>query len=258
MKTGYFFGLILIVISGFFSAVLAQEDTVAAQLPDGETVLNNYIQATGGRTAYDAVQNRVTEWMMEIPAQGFSLTCKAYLSRPNRAYMIMESPAFGKIEKGIDGDVAWENTLMKGPRLLEGQEKADILREAVMDKYVEWKKFYSTITCAGVDTIEGKACYRCELMPIDGKPQTFYFDVDTFLLHKVEVTAETDMGAIPVESYISDYRRVDQLLVPFKTMVKVLGQERVITTQSIAHNQPLADDFFTPPAEVRALLDKNK
>jgi hypothetical protein len=53
-----------------------------------------------------------------------------------------------------------------------------------------------------------------------------------------------------------DYRAVDGLISPHRMVVRVLGQERVVTTKSIEQNIEMPDGMFDPPADVKALLGK--
>ena len=60
-------------------------------------------------------------------------------------------------------------------------------------------------------------------------------------------------GTIPVEVLLKDYKRVDGILISHKMHTKVLNQERVMTIDSVKHNQDLKDRF-TLPEEIKALV----
>ena len=114
----------------------------AGDAPDAEKILARYVEATGGASAYDKVNNRVTKSTLEMPAQGISMEMTIYHSRPNSFYAVIESDLTGKIERGTNGEIAWERTVAMGPRILEGQEKVDLLRQATFDQLVRWKDIY--------------------------------------------------------------------------------------------------------------------
>jgi hypothetical protein len=59
---------------------------------------------------------------------------------------------------------------------------------------------------------------------------------------------------VPLESYISDYREVDGILLPFKVRVAVAGQTRVMTNTSVKHNVELPADRFAVPEDILALI----
>jgi hypothetical protein len=142
-----------------------------------------------------------------------------------------------------------------GPQIKEGQERADFLREAVLDKYARWRETYAEAECVGTETVNGKPAYKVILTPKDGPPQSLYFDQASNLLVKVGLTVENPMGVIPVESFLEDYRKVDGLLLPYTVKVVVMGQERLMTTESIEQNVDLPEDRFALPEPIRALID---
>jgi hypothetical protein len=82
-----------------------------------------------------------------------------------------------------------------------------------------------------------------------------YFDTESHLLVKHEFVLENAMGTIPMVSYVGEYREVDGVLLPHTIKAVVLGQERLLTTESIKHNVDLPADRFALPQAIRALLD---
>jgi hypothetical protein len=181
-----------------------------------------------------------------------------YSAKPNLNYLVMESEAIGKVEQGTDGEVAWELSVMTGPRIIEGQERLDLLREAQFDKYLDWKKFYQSAECVGVENISDKMSYKVVLTPKDGKSQTIYIDQDSHFIVRQDMTMESPMGSLPVSTYLSDYRDVEGIKQPHTITVAVAGQERVMTVQSIEQNVDLPKDRFALPDEIKALMKKDQ
>jgi hypothetical protein len=243
---------VLLAFAGTFAL-----DAVASEeaLPEAEAILDGYIEATGGKAAYEKITNRVTKAKLEITAQGIAMNLTIYAARPNKSYMLIESEAIGTIEKGTDGTTVWEMSAMLGPQVKDGQEKIDTLREAMFDKFVNWREMYEKAECVGIEMLSEKPALKVVLTPRDGKPQSFYFDQASKLLVKVELTVENPMGTIPVETFLEDYRSIDGVLLPHKSRVVAMGQERVLTTESVEHNVELPPDRFDLPAEIRAILD---
>lgn len=230
----------------------------AENLPKAEKILDGYTKATGGKAAYEKVDNRITHSTFELIGQGIQASLTIYNAKPNRMYTLLESDSLGKIEKGTDGDVVWELTTMTGPSIKEGQERADVLREAILDKYVHWRKVYESVETVGHDEVDGRACFAVRVSPREGHPQTLCFDGESNLLVKVDAKMETAMGTIPVEAFPGDYREVGGILLPHETRIMVMGQQRRITTQKIEHNTQLGADRFELPSEIVALLEKKR
>ncbi len=227
----------------------------ATTLPAGEELMARVIEATGGRTALQKLHSRVIEGRMEMPAMGISASLKSYAAAPAKMYTLIESEALGRIETGGNGDVFWENMLMTGARILEGEERAATLREATFHNLLLWKELYSSVETMGVDTLNGEPCYEALFTPKEGQPEIRLYDVASYQLRKAKTTLNTQMGTITIEIYPSDYERIDGVLVPRKVKQILAGvQEMVVTSEKVTHNVDIPDSLFELPDEIRALM----
>jgi hypothetical protein len=181
-----------------------------------------------------------------------------YSARPNKLYILTESEALGKMEKGVDGKVAWEVNMMTGPQVKEAEERDLMLRMATLNAAVHWRKLYKKVECAGIETVNEKPCYKIVLTPETGDPETQYYDKESNLLVKTEMNLKLPMGTIPLESYSSDYKQIDGILFPHKAKALLMGTERIMTIESIEHNVKLPPDRFKLPAEIQELVDQQK
>jgi outer membrane lipoprotein-sorting protein len=168
----------------------------------------------------------------------------------------MELDGVGKIESGTSNGVPWEKSAMMGPRVKSGDEKAQSLRESTFNSALNWRKIYSKAETVGVENVEGQECYKVTLTPAEGKPETNYYSKKTGLHVKSAAIASSPMGEVPVEVIISDYKDFDGILQPTKMIQRVAGQELVITIQSVKTNEEIPADKFDPPADIKALMNK--
>jgi outer membrane lipoprotein-sorting protein len=244
--------LLLGGLAGASSAQISQQE-----FPKAEQILDRYVEAIGGLAASEKIHNRVSRATVEIPAAGIKLSVTMYQARPNKAYSVVESAATGKIESGTDGEVAWQISATNGPQLLEGKEKTNSLHINIFDRLVYWRKVFKQVETAGIEDVAGKACYKVVATPPDLPPQTMFFDKESYLLVKVSMTMESQAGTIPLESSLSDYRSVDGVLMPYKTVIKTIGPERISTVDGIEQNVNLPADRFALPAAIKALIKKN-
>jgi len=227
-------------------------------LPSGEAVMDRYIEATGGLDAYGKIYNSVFRGAFEIEQAGIKADLTIYQAMPNKIYTRLESDATGTIESGSNGGVFWERSVMTGPKLKEGQEKEDAIRDAVFNKFARWREIYQKAACVGAESVDGAPCHKVILTPKSGSSQTLYFNKASGLLVKAKSVVEHQMGNIPVEASIGDYREVDGILVSHKAKVSVMGQTRMVTAESIEHNVDIPEDRFSLPEEIQELVDKAK
>jgi hypothetical protein len=218
-------------------------------LPTGDAVLTQYVEATGGKAAYQKQKSSVATGTIEITGANVKGTIKVTQAAPNKLLMVVDlGAAGGMITKGTDGKNAWEVSTVSGERNLEGDEKDAFLREADFYKEIRWKDLYSKVVCAGVEDVEGKPAYKVILTPKSGKPTTEYYDKASHLLVKQLTTEATPMGEVSGESYPSDYKKVDGVLIPFTVTQKVLTQQLVIKLDDIKHIDDVPADTFKRPA----------
>jgi zinc protease len=230
----------------------------SADPPAPETILDRFVEVTGGKAAYEKRKTEVVHGTIEFAAVGLKGTMVEYFEEPGKYYMAMDLAGVGKIETGLNGGVAWENSVLQGARIKTGEEKAQTLREADMNNFSHWRQVYSKVELAGEEAIEGEPCYKVVVTPKEGKPETMYFEKKSGLMRKTSLVAVSQLGDIPAESISTEYRRFEDILAPSKVTEKVAGQEFTITVDTVQANQEIPAERFALPDEVKALLAKQK
>src|SRR5712691_10045774 len=190
-----------------FSFVACLVLYAADPLPKGETILDKYIEVTGGKAAYEKKRSEVSSAVMEFVGKGVKANMTMYHAERAKTYVVVEIEGIGKIEEGTDGSVVWERSALKGPRIKTGEERAVALRAADIRHDIRWRNFFSKVECTGIEPIDGRICYRVVLTPRDGQPETRYYDKTSNLLVRTNMIMKTEMGEIPAESSVSDYRK---------------------------------------------------
>lgn len=223
--------------------------------PKAETILDQYVEATGGRAAYKKVHNEITTGTMEFVGKGLKAALTSYKAEGGKSYNLAEIPGVGKIEQGTDGEVAWERSALQGPRIKQGEERAAALREAAFN--ADWRDLFKKAELAGEEDVDGTACYKVILTPNEGRPETRYYDKKTHLLVKASKIVKTAMGEIPAEIAVSEYKAVNGILSATKVRQVAIGQEFLITISSIEYNAGLPGNRFDLPDDVKALLEKS-
>ena len=240
-----------LVLSFAGSLALAADD-----LPKAETILDKSIEATGGKAAYQKIHNEISTGSMSV--SGLSGTATIYRAEPDKMLTEINFDAIGKISEGSNGKIAWSNSAVQGPHIKEGDEKDMALMMAKFDADVNWRDQFTKVETVGAETVEGKDCYKLSLTPKFGKPMTRYYDKKTGLLVKSEMTVKSPMGEMTVESTADDYRKEGDILTAHKLTNKAMGQQFGITIEKVQYNVDIPGTKWELPAEIQALLDKDK
>lgn len=234
-----------------FAGILA-----AADLPKGETLLDKYVEVTGGKAAYSKIHGQMMTGTMEFPAMGLKGTLTIYSAEPDKQYFEVALDGVGKMQEGSNGDVAWANSAMQGPRLKEGAEKAESFLKAKFNPDLKWRDLYKTVETVGVETVEGKECYKVMATPKIGNPATRWYDKDSNLLVKMSSITVSPAGDIQTDMTLSDYRKEGSILMPHKMNLKAGPMEFAMTIDSVQINPEIPKDRFEIPDEVKALSKK--
>jgi Protein of unknown function (DUF620) len=225
-------------------------------LPKADTILDRFVEAAGGKAIFEKHHNEVMHGNIEFAGRGLKGTMTLYQVEPDQSRAVIEIEGVGKIESGTNGDVAWDNSAIQGPRIKKGVEKSDAFRDAAFNAGLYWRKLYTKAETTGVETVNGHECYKLVLTPKEGNPTTHFYDKKSGLLIKTATTRTTQMGDIAAEGYVEDYRKEGDILVPHKLSNKFAGQEVQITVQSFEFNVDIPKDRFELPDEIKALLNK--
>jgi hypothetical protein len=224
--------------------------------PKADEILDKNIEATGGKAAHEKCKNRVEKGTIEVASIGIKGDMTSYSAAASKLYVFANLKGFGQIEEGTDGKVAWSINPTTGPRVKEGAERDAVLRRADLEGQSNWRKYIKKAECTGEDTIEGKPCYKIELTTTDGQTATHYYDKSTYLLLKSIGNEKTANGDVNAESIFSDYRKVDGVMLPFKTRQTVVSTEIVVTLDKVEHNVELPANRFDLPDEIKKLIGK--
>jgi hypothetical protein len=249
-----------IALLGALSAVILSAQTpskqASAPLPDAATVLDHYVEVTGGHAAYDKHRTEIMTGTIEFAAQGLKGKITRYSAPPDKEYSLVELEGIGSIESGISGGVAWEKSVLLGPRLKSGDEKDQALREAHFNSPIEWRKLYPQAMTAGTQSINGEDCYEVILTPATGKPEHQFYSRKTGLLVRTTAVAASQMGDVAVEVDLDDYKSFGGVLIPTHSKQRAGGQELSITIDQVRVNETLPADRFEAPADIAAMIRK--
>lgn len=230
----------------------------AADLPTAESLLDRFIEVTGGKAAYEARTSEVTTGTVSFAAMGLKGTMVTYYEGSGKYYMAMDLAGVGKIETGLVEGVAWENSVLQGPRIKTGEERDQAIREGNMNGTYHWRDLFAKAETTGEEDVEGEPCYKVVMTPAKGSPVTMFFEKNSGLMRKTSVIAASQLGDIAADSISKEYKNFDGILEPAKVTEKAAGQEFTITIDTVKTNEAIPAEKFALPEEVKALLARQK
>lgn len=241
----------------FLTAVVTTAVAVCAaaqSLPKAESILDRYVEITGGKSAYQKLNREVMQGTIAFAAQGLSGTLTRYSAAPAKEYSVVELGQLGKIESGVVDGVAWERSAILGVRVKSGEEKEQSLRTGRFNSTLDWRKIYAKAETLGTEVFANEDCYKVRLTPLGGRPEMRYYSRKSGLLLRTTTTAVSQLGDVEVEVLVSDYKKFGGILYPTHSRQKAGGQELEITVTNVLLNQPIPAEQFLLPDDVKAAL----
>lgn len=240
-----------LVLAGAASA-LAAAPARAQELPAAREILNAYVNAVGGAEAIGRAQHRHSVSEVSMPAAGMTMTVELWQSRPNKMTSVTTLPGIGEIKAGYDGQVAWSMNPMEGPKILDGAELEQALRQADFDANLHFENLFPTMETVERAEVAGRPCYRVRMVATNGDEAFGCFDVENKLLVSMTARMESQMGSIETTSEFQEYRDFGGVKMPTRSVMSMAGQQMVVTVKEVDTN-PIPEATFALPAEVRAL-----
>ncbi len=219
---------------------------------DAAAVFERYIDATGGRSAWSHIVNRVVHSTMSMPAHDLEIEMTVTTARPNLRRSVLLSEMTGRIEKGSDGQIVWQTDPSGHSEIKTGDARDNYLRESVVNKYLDWRKSFKQIALEGSGQVDGVAAWIVRAEPPRGPTQRLFFAKKSGLLIQLAVSSLSPSGELSAKAIFSDYRDAGGVLMPFQVTITLPGSERLVTVQSVETNITLPEGFFAPPPELRA------
>jgi len=226
----------------------AGPNSTQAKLPSATEIVANYVKAIGGAEPIKKTTTRVSKGTLEISAAGLSGTAEVFEKAPNKTATIVNITNFGLVQEGFDGTMAWSQDPQTGLRDKTGAELAAAKIDSEFYKPIKINELYPKLVVKGVEKVGDNETYVVEATPKESSVETWYFDTKSGLLIRQDSEREGPMGKQLVQTYLSDYKKVDGISLPH-TIRQVTSAFTInITITEVKHNVPIDDAKFKKPS----------
>ncbi|HAV62901.1 MAG TPA: hypothetical protein DCY13_11115 [Verrucomicrobiales bacterium] len=235
----------------FFTPIAAVLLATAVTLPaadSAEVILKKHVNAIGGEALHKKAKSREIVATMDMPAAGFTAEMKILAKAPDKIRTELEIPQMGKVVEGYDGKVAWSQSPFTGLIEKSGGQLEQTKRQADFHRDVEIAKRFETWKVRGNETVSGKETIVLEGSSPGKDGETMWLDAKTYLIHKVETTAETPQGRLKTSTITTDYRDVDGMKFPFAIKVESDLGAMNLKIKQIKFGVEAPDSLFAKPA----------
>jgi CubicO group peptidase (beta-lactamase class C family) len=218
-----------------------------------DEIMGKALEAVGGEANWRKITSRVMAAEIDAVHQGVKGSVTSYAKMPNKSATETTMTAVGKtIAKGwefFDGTNGEELYTFAPVEKYSGKKLEDARLNSDFYGLLNWKTNYKTAELKGTEKVGDEECYVIEFTPEKGTKVTELYSTKTFLMLKRRgvVPSSTSDLSLPYSITYSDYREVDGIKLPFKTVNSTSSMGDVVTTvKSYQHNTAIDDKIFSP------------
>lgn len=224
---------------------------VQAQTPAARQLVDRYVEQIGGADAVLSHETWTATGTFAMAAAGISGPIHVYQDG-ERSFSRISVPGVGELLRGFDGTTGWSINPLEGPRLLEGRELAQTREEATRGAALRDRSVVTSMETLEKTTMNEQECWLVKLVWKSGRETRDCYSVETGLLVATTGKTTTPMGEFEYTTLINDYKQFGDLKIATRIVQTALGQQQVVTTDSIEFG-PVADSIFALPDPIKAL-----
>lgn len=246
--------LAAVVISqpeGEFEFTVAKDTPATTPAISADELMAKVIAASGGEANLRKLTSRVVEADLDAVNQGVKGTSVSYAKAPNMTSTETTFLALGKVIGNgfeyFDGTGGAENYTFSQLDTFAGKRLEDVRINADFYGALNWKSNYKTVVVKGSEKVGDEDCWVVELVPEKGTKITQLYSKTSFLLLRQRGVnpSSTSENSQPYVINFSDYRDVDGVKIPFKTVNESQSMGEIVTViKSVKHNVAIDDKMF--------------
>lgn len=200
-----------------------------------DSILEDYINAIGGRSKTEAIQSKVEK--AEASMQGMTLSILSKKTTAQQSYLEIQMMGNTMQKQVVNKDKGYNEA--QGQRIeIEGDELKDALKSTAI--FEELTLDPSTLEIKGIEDVNGEKAYVVKI----SEKTTYYYSVESHLKIKESQTQEMQGNLITQETFLSDYKAVDGVLFPHK-LTQSFGPQKIdFISKSIELNITLTNADF--------------
>lgn len=217
-----------------------------AVLPPGltaEMVVEDYLNAIGGRTKINTINDLQSTATMQVRGPAFGIN--TYQKGGNKIAIEMSMNGQLMNKQLFDGNEGFQSAMGQAESL-EGEALNDLKEQAIFSKEAGYKYGGYKLLLKGIEEVNGSNAYVVEVERPDGKKITEFYDTKTSLKVR-EVSTGKGMDGNPSTQTVemTDYQEANGVKIPRSMTVSgVFPVPFKVTVTEIKVNQGVDDAVF--------------
>ena len=219
-----------------------------------DELIAKMIVAQGGEENLRKHKSSLTTIEVDLEHQGVQGKGSISARAPNLAASEMTLTALGRkigtIMSYFDGSAGGEVISFAPEETYSGKRLEDIRAGSDFYDILNWKTNYKTITVKRLSKLGNEDVYIVEKRSEKGTPVTDYISTQSFLVLRRDslIVSDTSGIELPQTQTFSDYRKVDGVMIPFKSVSSnIANGDAVIRITDVKFDVDIPDTVFSKP-----------
>jgi CubicO group peptidase (beta-lactamase class C family) len=231
--------------------------------PSVDELMARVVEALGGETNLRRHHSMLMTASIDFENEGVRGESTTSAKAPNklatRTTLYALDKKIGSVFEYFDGTGGGVEASFGTPETKAGRQLEDARRAADFYAPLNWKSLYKTVALKRVSRVGDEDAYVVAKTQENGNTVTDYVSTKSFLVLRRESSISyggTGLKMLSAEDY-SDYRSVEGVLIPFKTVTNNPAQgTAVVAVKEVKFDIEVADETFRPARNVRPLSKK--
>ncbi len=209
------------------------------------------IAAGGGEENIRKLTSRKVIMDVDFENQGVKAVSTSYAVAPNKVASEVTMTALDKVIAAgydfFDGTGGEEAYSFAPVSKYSGKRLANTRIDSDFYGALNWKENYKRVELVRKAKCGEEECYVVEFEPAEGTKTTQFISTKTFLTKRIEgvMPSSTSSVELPYTLTFEDYREVDGVIMPFKTVHQSMSNGRITSViREVKHNVKVDEKLF--------------
>ena len=208
---------------------------------DVQQVIDNYLQALGGRDKLKEIQD-ITQ-VMKASMQGLDLQITSIRKAPNMSFESVTAAGM-ELQKMLFNGTSGVEVVQGQSKPLDEKKIQESMIESRIVPEISYEDLGVKLTLTGLEKVGDEDTYAVEVEQPSGKKSYAYFSKESGLKLKESTTMETPQGSFTQSVEYQDYQEVDGVKFPHKAKIGMGPQVMEAEVVNIELNTGVSDDLF--------------
>jgi photosynthetic reaction center cytochrome c subunit len=216
------------------------ETAMASALPTVASVLQNYMQASGGEAAMEKIISRQETATAQFAGDSANVKILTQAGKQTVTYHFSHGDSISI----FDGRAGWIGYSGSVPHEMNKAQLAAAAMDADLQFPLHIQQIFPELCAQYPEKIGDREVYVLLGSEPGQPPAKIYFDEQSGLLVRVVRFSDSPLGLNPTQTDYSDYRSIDGVQIPFLRIVSQPNSVETIQIEEVQQNLPIDNKKF--------------